>query len=383
MKIAVPKENVAGETRVGLVPESVGKLVKAGHTVTIEKDAGLTAHFLDKAYEDAGATVSADRDKVWKEAELLAKVQRPSDDEVALLSPGSLLIGFLQPLTNFTLAQQLADRKVTAFAMESIPRITRAQSMDALSSMSTVAGYEAVLIAARLLSKFFPMFMTAAGTVPPAKVLIIGAGVAGLQAIATARRLGAVVEAYDTRPVVKEQVMSLGAKFVEIDVGGDTQDAGGYAKQLTPEQIQKQKDVLAQHVKDSDVVITTALVPGKRAPILIPKQAVDGMAPGSVVVDLAAEMGGNCEYTVPGETVVEHGVHIVGITNLPALLPVHASAMYSRNVTTLINHLAPKGALTLNWDDEITKGTCLTHDGGVVNAFVKKLMEEQAAKAAV
>ncbi|GAC1355011.1 MAG: Re/Si-specific NAD(P)(+) transhydrogenase subunit alpha [Vulcanimicrobiaceae bacterium] len=366
MNVVVVRE-APGEARVALVPETVGRLAKSGVNVSIEHNAGHGAAFSDTLYEDAGATVGSDKASLLKQADVLVKVGRPSSEELREMRAGAAVISLLAPLGDPEYVRELAQSNVTALSMDAIPRITRAQSMDALSSQSNIAGYKAVLIAATWLPKFFPMLTTAAGTIPPAKVLILGAGVAGLQAIATARRLGAVVSAYDTRAVVKEQVQSLGAKFLEIDVGGDAEGAGGYAKELTAEQIETQRKFMVQHIGDSDVVITTALVPGRRAPLLITEEAVKAMRQGSVIVDLAAEAGGNCAVTKPGETVVVHGVTIVGITNLPGTMPYHASQLYSRNVFTLLQHLIKDATLHLDFTDEITKGTTLTHEGKILH----------------
>jgi NAD(P) transhydrogenase subunit alpha len=349
----VPKERASGERRVALVPEAIGRL--DGFDVVVESGAGVEAGFSDEAYVDAGAEIG----DPWS-AELVVKVEKPSAEETARLRDGSVLIAFLQPLTDAVGIERLARQGVVAFAMESVPRITRAQSMDALSSQATVAGYHATLIAAERLPKFFPLLMTAAGTIPPAKVLVMGAGVAGLQAIATARRLGAVVAGFDVRPVVREQVESLGATFLDLGVRGE-ETAGGYATELSAEQQAAQQRALEQQLPDYDVVITTALIPGRPAPKLIPAAAVRAMRPGSVIVDLAAEAGGNCELTAPGEEVVHNGVRIVGLTNLPAKMPNHASQLYARNVIALLQHLAPAGKLELDWDDEITAGTCVTN----------------------
>jgi NAD(P) transhydrogenase subunit alpha len=356
VKVGVPKETAPGEQRVALVPETVSKLAGQGFDVLVEEGAGQSASFEDAAYAEAGARLVR---SVWGEADAIAKVQKPDDAEVERLRDGDVLIGFLQPLTDEAAIERLAARGVVAFAMESIPRITRAQAMDALSSQATVSGYKAVLLAAERLPKFFPMLMTAAGTVPPAKALVLGAGVAGLQAIATARRLGAVVSAFDVRPVVKEQVESLGATFLDLGVRGEETE-GGYAAELTEAEQRRQQEALEARIPDFDVVITTALVPGRPAPRLIPAAAARGMRSGSVIVDLAAEAGGNCELTRPGEVVVEGGVTIVGLTNLPATMPQHASQLYSRNVAALLQHLAPGGELKLDFDDEITAGACVT-----------------------
>jgi NAD(P) transhydrogenase subunit alpha len=352
MKVGVPKETAAGERRVALVPELVSKL--AGIEVVVEQGAGEAASFTDAAFREAGASIG----DPWA-ADLVAKVRKPSDDEVGKLRDGQVLIGFLQPLTDQEGIERLASRGVTAFAMESIPRITRAQSMDALSSQATVSGYKAVVLAADRLPKFLPMLVTAAGTVVPAKVLVIGAGVAGLQAIATARRLGAVVSGFDVRPAVKEQVESLGAKFLELGVVGEETE-GGYARELSEEEQRKQQDELEARIGDFDVVVTTALIPGRPAPKLIPQSAIESMRPGSVIVDLAAEAGGNADLTQADEEVTHNGVTILGPTNLPSSMPYHASQLYARNVTALVNHLAPEGELKLDFDDEITAGACVT-----------------------
>jgi NAD(P) transhydrogenase subunit alpha len=339
---------------VALVPESVAKLVAAGFDVVVEPGAGEAASFPDDAYREAGATL----DSPW-ETDVVAKVRKPDEAEIARLHDGQLLLGFLDPLADREGVERLASQGVVAFAMESIPRITRAQSMDALSSQATVGGYRGALLAAEHLPRFFPMLMTAAGTVPPAKVLVIGAGVAGLQAIATARRLGAMVTGFDVRPAVREQIQSLGANWLDLGVSG-AEAEGGYARELTPEEMQAQQQALEARIGDFDVVITTAAVPGRAAPRIIPASAVAAMRPGSVIVDLAADTGGNCELTEPGDVVVREGVTLVGLTNLPSSMPYHASTLYSRNIQTLLLHLAPGGTLALDWDDEITAGACVT-----------------------
>src|SRR6476660_4952065 len=353
MRVGIPRETTQGERRVALVPETVGKLAAAGFELVVENGAGDAASFPDDAYSEAGATLG----DPW-EADGVVKVRKPSPDERERLRSGQLLIAFLEPLSDQAGVEALAGRGVTAFALESVPRITRAQAMDALSSQATVSGYKAALLAAEQLPRFFPMLITAAGTVPPAKVLVLGAGVAGLQAIATARRLGAVVTGFDVRPVVKEQVESLGALFLELSVRGEETE-GGYAKELTPEQQAQQQAELAERIADFDVVITTALIPGRPAPKLIPASAVEAMRPGSVIVDLAAEAGGNCELTRPGEITVEHDVTIVGLTNLPSTMPYHASQLYSRNVTAPLQLLVADGELKLDWSDEIIAGACV------------------------
>jgi H+-translocating NAD(P) transhydrogenase subunit alpha len=354
MRVGVARETAPGERRVALVPETAGRLAAAGFDVVVEPGAGDAASFPDSAYAEAGVVIG----DAWR-ADLLAKVRKPDEQEGARLRNGQLLIGFLDPLADPAGVERLAARGVVAFAMESIPRITRAQPMDALSSQATVAGYKAALLAAEHLPRFFPMLMTAAGTVPPAKVLVIGAGVAGLQAIATARRLGAVVTGFDVRPVVREQIESLGAGWLELGVTG-AEAEGGYARELTAEEMQSQQSALEQRIADFDAVITTAAVPGRAAPKIIPAAAVRAMRPGSVIVDLAAETGGNCELTEPGQVVARDGVTLVGLTNLPSTMPYHASMLYSRNVQALLLHLAPEGEPALDWDDQITAGTCVT-----------------------
>jgi H+-translocating NAD(P) transhydrogenase subunit alpha len=354
MRVGVPRETAAGERRVALVPDIAAKLVAAGIEIVIEPGAGEAASFADGAFREAGAELG----DPWS-AEVVAKVRMPSDEELGRLSEGQVLIGFLQPLSNPQGIERLAGRGITAFAMESIPRITRAQPMDALSSQATVSGYKAVLVAADRLPKFLPMLMTAAGTVAPARVLVIGAGVAGLQAIATARRLGAVVFGFDVRPVVKEQVESLGAEFLELGVAGEETE-GGYARELSEEEQHRQQEELEARIGDFDVVVTTALIPGRPAPKLIPQSAIESMRSGSVIVDLAAEAGGNAELTQPDREVIHHGVTILGPTNLPSTMPYHASQLYARNVASLVQHLAPEGELTLDFEDEITAGACVT-----------------------
>jgi H+-translocating NAD(P) transhydrogenase subunit alpha len=358
MRVVVPRETAPGERRVALVPDAVGRLVAVGFEVAVEGGAGSAAGFPDESYVEAGAAV-VDGTTMLEGADGVVRVGRPSPDEVEALAPGTVLVGFLAPLTDPDGIDRLTRRGVVAFAMESIPRITRAQAMDALSSQSTVAGYKAAVLAADRLPKLFPLLMTAAGTIAPAKVLVLGAGVAGLQAIATARRLGAVVSAFDVRPAVQEQVESLGATFLDLDVRGEETE-GGYARELSPEEQARQQAALEERIPGFDAVITTALVPGRAAPRLIPAAAVRGMRPGSVIVDLAAEAGGNCELTAPGEIVERDGVTIVGLTNLASLMAADASRLYARNVSALLLHLAPGGELTLDFDDEITAGACVT-----------------------
>jgi proton-translocating NAD(P)+ transhydrogenase subunit alpha len=355
MKLGVPKEAASGENRVAMVPEVVQRLGRSGVDVVVEAGAGAGARIPDDHYTEAGATIG----NAW-DADVVVKVAPPTEDEIGRLKQGSILIGFLQPLTNQELAQALDRQGVTAFAMESIPRISRAQSMDALSSQANVGGYKAVLIAADHFGRYFPMLMTAAGTVPPAKVLVLGAGVAGLQGIATAKRLGAAVQAFDVRSVVKEQIESLGAKFVKLDLDFDAEAEGGYARQLTDEEQEKQRAALADVIAKVDVVITTAQVPGKRAPLLVTADAVRRMAPGSVIVDMAGDSGGNCELTKPGETIVEHDVTIISPLNLPSEMPESASMMYARNVQALVELMVDdEGNLALDWSDEVIAKACV------------------------
>lgn len=378
MKIAVAKEVEMGERRVALIPDTVARLVKQGHEVLVEAGAGVGAEFSDADYLAAGAIVSDDRGWLWYEADLLAKVNPPQEAEVNLLREGAALISFLNPLGNPIVAQRLADRRVTAFSLEMIPRTSRAQSMDALSSQAGIAGYKAVLIAAAALPKFFPMLTTAAGTIAPARVFVMGAGVAGLQAIATARRLGAVVEAFDIRPAVKEEVQSLGAKFVDVSLDEDTVAAGGYAKELSEAAKERSRQIVTQHVKSADVIITTAQVPGRKAPLLVTEEMVAQMKPGSVIVDLAADQGGNCACTEAGKDIVAHGVTIIGPINLPATLPVHASQMFAKNVLTLVQYLVKDNALQLNFADDIINSACVTHEGEIRSDRVRQALEALA-----
>jgi len=379
--VAVPKEITPGERRVALVPDAVKALVSDAIQIVVETGAGVEAGFIDAAYEAAGATLESDAATLLGRADVVLKVQPPCEradgsHEVDSITSGKTLIGFMKPLDMPELAKRLADRQLTTFSIELMPRITRAQSMDALSSQSNIAGYRAVLVAAAALPKIFPMMVTAAGTIQPAKVLVIGAGVAGLQAIATAKRLGAVVEAYDTRAAVKEQIESLGARFVELDLDtGDSEDTGGYAKAQSEEFYERQREQLGKRIAASDVVITTALVPGQPAPFLINEAAVKAMRPGSVIVDLAAEKGGNCQLTTADQTTVVHGVTLIGSTNLPSEIPANASQMYARNLTTFMKHLAPEGELVLDLEDEITSGAMLTHAGKIVNEAVRARAE--------
>ncbi|HEX9247991.1 MAG TPA: Re/Si-specific NAD(P)(+) transhydrogenase subunit alpha [Gemmatimonadaceae bacterium] len=379
MLIGVPREIASGERRVALVPEVVPQLTRAGHQVVVEQDAGLRAGFTDDAYRAVGCALVDTAREIYSTAQMILKVQRPGREESSgeaeldMLTEGTVLIGLLQPSGDPALFQQLAERQIISCSMELVPRTTRAQMMDALSSQSTVAGYKAVLLAANALQKFFPMLMTAAGTVRPARVLVIGAGVAGLQAIATARRIGAVVEAFDTRPVVKEQVQSLGATFVELDVHlEDAQDAGGYARELSEKHIRREKELIHNRALQADVIITTALVPGKPAPMLVSAETVRAMRPGSVIVDLAGEQGGNCELSVPGETVVRHDVTIIAPLHISSELAYHASQMYAKNISALVTLLAPKGELNLNFSDDIIDAVTITADGQVRHEPTRK-----------
>src|SRR5213593_3650266 len=365
MNIGVPKETAANERRVAMTPDVAGRLVKAGFSVLVERGAGEAASFGDDAFGAAGGTLVATAADVFGQSDVVLKVQPPSAQEARLSREGGALVALFQPSAERETVSQLAARKVTAFSLALLPRITRAQPMDVLSSQATVAGYKAVLLAATATSRFFPMLVTAAGTLAPARVLVLGAGVAGLQAIATARRLGAVVSAFDVRPAVKEQVESLGAKFLELEIGESAETAGGYAKQLSDETHRRELAFIAQHVKDADVVITTAAIPGQRAPVLITADAVRAMKPGAVIVDLAVETGGNCELTEPGSDVIRNGVLIIGPANLPSTLPVHASQMYARNISSFLLHVVKDGALRLDFEDEITRDTCVTHAGEV------------------
>jgi H+-translocating NAD(P) transhydrogenase subunit alpha len=369
MRIAVPVEKQPGEARVALTPESIKKLAASGAEVVVEAGAGVKAGFPDEEYKNAGASLSGHGAVL--EADVFACVNRPELDDLNKLKAGTVILGFLKPLDEPAALEPVIARQLTAFAVELIPRITRAQSMDALSSMATVAGYKAVIIAAEHLPRMFPLLMTAAGTVPPAKILVLGAGVAGLQAIATARRLGAVVEAYDVRAAAGQDVKSLGAKFLEVDLGSiETQDSGGYAKELSPEALKLGRDMVTKRAAASDVVITTAQVPGRKAPLMLTEDAVNGMRPGSVVVDLAASTGGNCALTQPGQTIDHKGVTIMGPLNLPATVPGHSSQLYSRNLTTFLGLIVDKGNLKIDMSDEILKGACVAYQGGNVHPKV-------------
>lgn len=372
LQIAVPKEIAAHENRVALSPVAVSQLIKDEHQVLIEKGAGNASNFLDQDYTDAGATIATNRNEIFSQADLVLAVQTPSEEDLGLMRKGSTLICFLWALQHPELVEKLKSLGITALGMDAIPRISRAQNMDALSSMSSIAGYKAALMAASELDKYFPMMMTAAGTIPPSKALIMGAGVAGLQAIATCRKLGAVVEAYDVRPSVKEQVESLGASFVEVPLEEDnTETKGGYAKELSNDAQERQRQVMHEHVKKSDVVITTALIPGRPAPLLVTEEMVADMQAGSVIIDLAAENGGNCALTEAGKTVVKHGVKIVGPINIPSQLSSHASLLYSKNMLALLKLLIKEGELDFDMDDEIILNTTITKDGEVVTPLLQ------------
>jgi NAD(P) transhydrogenase subunit alpha len=382
--VGVLKESFPGERRVALVPDLISHYKRAGYRVVVETEAGLAAGYTDEAYRNKGADIEKSRDSVFDAANVIMQVRgygaNPDKGKKDLkqYKQNQIVIGHFEPLSEPKLIKEVADKGATAFAMELVPRITRAQSMDALSSMATVAGYKAVLIAAEALPKMFPMFMTAAGTITPAHVFIVGAGVAGLQAIATAKRLGAIVHAYDIRPAVKEQVESLGAKFVEMELeAGEAEDKGGYAKAMDEEFYRKQRELMTKVVAENDVVVTTAAVPGKKAPLLVTEDMIKGMRPGSVIVDLAAERGGNCELTKEGETITAHGVTIFGPVNLPASAPYHASQMYAKNVLTFLQNMTKENKIAVNTDDEIIRDTMLTRDGKVVNPKVLELLGEK------
>ncbi|MDV2504605.1 MAG: Re/Si-specific NAD(P)(+) transhydrogenase subunit alpha [bacterium] len=382
MKFGIPKEIAGGETRVAVVPKMVAQLKKGGGDVLVQSGAGQAASYSDAEYEEAGATIVGDAPSLYAEADIVLKVQPPrmNEDvgkhEVEMMKPGSTFIGFLAPVSNRDVINQMVEKKITSFSMEFVPRIARAQSMDALSSMASIAGYQAVILAAQHLGKFFPLMMTAAGTIPPARVLILGAGVAGLQAIATAKRLGARVEAFDVRPAVREQVESLGAQFVEMEFEEDAETAGGYAKEMSEEFLLKEREIIGGRLARIDAVISTAQVFGKQAPVLITGEMVKQMSEGSVIIDLAAEQGGNCELTEAGKDVVRDGVTICGPLNLPAALPIDASQMYSKNVTNLVRSLYAEDDGSLDFEDEITQSACITHNGEIVNAMVKEAFQK-------
>lgn len=382
MRIGVPKEILPGENRVAVVPDVVSKLEKAGFKVTIEKDAGLNAGFTDEHYARHGAGIVSTPEELYNSSEIILKVQKPVElpsgkHELDLMKEGTLLITFLYPLINTELTKRCAEKGINTISMDMIPRTTLAQKMDALSSQANLAGYKSVLMAANHLGKIFPLMMTAAGTISPAKVVIMGAGVAGLQALGTAKRLGAVVEVSDVRPAVKEEVQSLGGKFIEVETDENMQDSGGYAKEQSTEFLQKQKEVIFKHVTEADIVITTALIPGKKAPILVTEEMVKKMRPGSVVLDMATEFGGNCEVSEKGKTVKKYDVTIIGEPNIPSLVPTHASEMYSKNILNLLTHISKEGTVTFNLEDEIVKGSLITYGKEVVQQRVKDLLKEK------
>ena len=379
MRIAILRETFPGESRVALLPDAVRALVSKGNEVMVEGGCGIMAGSADEDYAQVGATVTSDRNLLMASADVIPVVNCPDSSDLGLLKPGAVIIGFLRPLDAPLPLQPAIERGATLFAVELVPRITRAQAMDALSSMATVGGYKAAILAAARLPRMFPLLMTAAGTVPPAHVLVLGAGVAGLQAIATARRLGAVVLGYDIRAAAGEQVRSLGAKFLEVDLGGiETEDKGGYAKELTEEALARGRELIAKTARICDVVITTAQVPGRRAPLLMDRAAIEGMRLGSVIVDLAAPAGGNCELTQPGEEIHHNGVTIIGPLNLPATVPVHASQLYSKNISNFLQLLVRDGALNIDMNDEILRDSCVAHKGEIANKRVAEALHARA-----
>ncbi len=381
MIIAVPKEILAGENRVATVPDVVPKLIKAGFEIHIEKNAGINAGFTDEKYKAAGAKIVDSLQELYSAADIVFKVQRPmehpeqSKHELDLMKEGTLLVTFLYPLNYPDIARKCAEKGINVISMDMIPRTTLAQKMDALSSQANIAGYKSVIMCADTLGKIFPLMMTAAGTISPAKVVIMGAGVAGLQALGTAKRLGAVVEVSDIRPAVKEEVQSLGGRFIEVEADENMQDAGGYAKEASEEFLKKQKELIFKHITEADIVITTALVPGRKAPVLVTEEMVKNMRPGSVILDMAVEFGGNCEVSEKGKMVKKYGVNIIGEPNLPSLVPTHSSEMYSKNLLSLITHIGKEGNVTLNLEDEIVKGSLITHNKEVINPRVKDLLK--------
>ena len=380
MIIGIPREILEGENRVAIVPDVASKLIKAGFQINIQKDAGLKAGFTNDKYETAGAKITDNVEDIYNTSDIILKVQRPdvhpklNRNEIDLMKKGTLLITFLYPLHYYKLADQCAKKEIDVISMDMIPRTTLAQKMDALSSQANISGYKSVLITANLLGKIFPLMMTAAGTISPAKVVIMGAGVAGLQALGTAKRLGAVVEVSDIRPAVKEEVHSLGGKFIEVETDVSMEDERGYAKEASEEFLKKQKELIFKHVTEADIVITTALVPGKKAPVLVTEEMVKNMREGSVILDMAVEFGGNCEVSEIGKTIKKYGVTIVGEPNLPSLVPYHASEMYSKNILNLISYINKEGKIELNLGDEIVKGSLITYKGEVINDRVKKLI---------
>lgn len=376
MIISVPKEIMEGENRTAIVPDVAAKLAKAGFTIQIEKDAGLNAGYKDDQYESSGAKILSDKKELLASADIVLKVQRPSSDELSIIRKDALVIAFFYSLHYPQSASEAAEKGINSIAMDLIPRTTLAQKMDALSSQANLAGYKSVIICANHLGKIFPLMMTAAGTISPAKVVIMGAGVAGLQALGTAKRLGAVVEVSDIRPSVKEEVQSLGGKFIEVKTDENMQDAGGYAKEASAEFLEKQKALIFKHVSEADIVITTALVPGRKAPILVTEEMIKNMRPGSVVLDMAVEFGGNVEVSEKNKTVNKHGVTIIGEPNLPSLIPTHASDMYSKNIYSLLMHISKDGKVELNLEDEIVKGCLVTNNGKVTNQRVNDLLSK-------
>lgn len=376
MRVGIIKETLENERRIAAVPETVSKMTKAGTEVLIESGAGSGSFISDGEFEASGARISS-RDEILSSADVLLKVNKPTIAEIEKMKEGAIVISFLQPFSSPEEIKKLAGRKVSALSMEMVPRITRAQRMDALSTMSTVAGYKVVLLAADASGRFFPMLSTAAGTIPPCKAIIIGAGVAGLQAIATAKRLGAVVTAFDVRPAAGEQVKSLGAEFVSLDVPHEqAEDTGGYAKELPPEFYQKEQEIIRKYSKDTDIIISTALIPGKKAPVLITEEMVKEMKPGSVIVDMAVEFGGNCTLSEAGKEVVKHGVTIIGYSNIPAMMPVHASLLYAKNILAFLNLISPDGkSASLDLEDDIIKGSLITHAGEIVHPAIKEAVK--------
>lgn len=381
MVIAVPKEVLPGENRVSVTPDVASKLIKKGFQINVETDAGINAGYTDEQYESAGAKLITDVEELYSSADIILKVQRPVEhpklgrNEVELLKEGQLLVAFIYALHYPEIIKQISRKKAVCISMDMIPRTTLAQKMDALSSQANIAGYKSVIMCANALGKIFPLMMTAAGTIQPARVVIMGAGVAGLQALGTARRLGAIVEVSDIRPQVKEEVQSLGGRFIEVETDESMQDAGGYAKEASPEFLRKQKELIFKHVTEADIVITTALVPGKKAPVLVTEDMVTKMKPGSVVLDMAVEFGGNCEISENGKTVVKHGVTIIGEPNLPSLVPTNSSDVYAKNILALLDHISKDGNVAYNFEDEIVKGSVMCYNGDVVNERVKSLMK--------
>ena len=376
MKLAVLKETEEGENRVALIPDSIKRLSQKGFVFLVETGAGSAAGYSDQEYEQSGATLMSSPQELAGQADCVVKVRPPSLEEAEMLKNDTVLIAIIQSTLRHDLVSKLAEKQITSFGLDIIPRTSLAQSMDVLSSMSTIAGYKAVLLAADNINRFFPMLMTAAGTIAPAKVLVLGAGVAGLMACATAKRLGGVVEAFDVRPEVKEQVRSVGARFVEVPICEDGSGSGGYAKEMSDEYKQEQAKLISKHIAKSDVVIPTALIPGRKAPILISEEQVKSMKPGSVIVDLAAEMGGNCAMTQPGQTIVAHGVTIIGHSNLPSTMSFHASQMFSRNIEKFLLHLCDENGFRMNMEDEITRGSLVTRGGKVIHELTSKLMAD-------